>query len=359
MRITKKVRFTNFALLLTILLSLTAVSAFAQETEETVVDEVIAQVNESVITLSQITREMQFAIDTLVSEGKTKEEAKTIVEEKKGQLIANIIQEELITQKGKEVGYDKAVESEINQRFIKQRDENNFKSLDELFAAMETQGVSPDDLRKVWRPQIMREIVYNELVDRALYTSITDKELKTYYDKNSGKFKQQASVSISEIFLAFAGKDVSAVRAKAEELVKRARRGEDFAKLAVESSDRPNVAETRGKAGTFDVADLRPPFDEPLKNMKQGQISDPIKVDEIGLEIIRVDERTAASSESAFNENAVRQAIWQEKIPEARKKFIKELKQDAYIKIRTSYRPIVTPFLDSATDPTENVTAGK
>lgn len=358
MRIIKKAGFINFALLLTAFLGLTAFSVSAQETEETVVDEVIAQVNESVITLSQIKREMQFTIDTLVSEGKTKEEAEKIVEDKKGQLIANIIQEELITQKGKEVGFDKAVESEINQRFIKQRDENNFKSLDELFAAMEAQGVSPDDLRKVWRPQIMREIVYNELVDRALFTAITDKELKAYYDKNPDKFKKLAGVSISEIFLAFAGKDEVAVRAKAEELVKRARKGEDFAKLAVENSDRPNVAETKGKAGTFDVVDLRPPFDEPLKTLKQGQISDPIKVDEIGLEIIRVDERTAASNESAFNENAVRQAIWQEKIPEARKKFIKDLKEDAYIKIRTSYRPIVSPFLDNI-DSAENTTASK
>ncbi|HLM60292.1 MAG TPA: hypothetical protein VK308_05795, partial [Pyrinomonadaceae bacterium] len=61
-------------------------SVSAQETEAKVVDEVVAQVNEGVITLSQIKREMKDAIDSLVKEGKTPEQAKTEIEGKQGEL---------------------------------------------------------------------------------------------------------------------------------------------------------------------------------------------------------------------------------------------------------------------------------
>jgi parvulin-like peptidyl-prolyl isomerase len=349
------VRFIYSVFILNAILCLSAVGIFAQETAETVVDEVIAQINDDVITLSQIRREMNFAIESLVQQGKTEEEAREMVEKQKGQLIANIINEELMVQKGKEVGLDKSVEAEINQRFRQQMQENNFKSLDEMFAAMEAQGLKPDDLRRIWRPQIMRELVWTELVDRPLYFEITDKEIKDYYAKYPDKFKKEATVTISEIFLSFAGKDEAAVRAKAAEIVKRARTGEDFATLAVENSERPNVAETKGKAGTFNISQLDKKFAEPLENLKAGDVADPIELVE-GMEILRVDERTAASNESSFDEDIVRQAVFRERVNEARRKFMKNLKTDAYIKIRDSYRPIVTPFLNDE-EKTEETTA--
>lgn len=320
-------------------------SVIAQETEETVVDEVVAQVNEDVITLSQINREMKFAVDSLVQQGKTKEEAEELVEKQKGQLIANIINEELMIQKGKEVGLDKAVEAEINKRFNKQRLDNNLKSLDELFKAMQAQGIDPEELRRIWRPQIMREFVWSELVDKVLYWEISDKEIKDYYAKHPDKFKEVPTVTISEIFLSFAGKDEATVKEQAKQIVARARKGESFEKLVLEFSDRPNKEKTKGKAGTFNEPQLDKTFAEPLKGLKKGEITDPIIID-VGVEILKVDDRTAGSDESTFNEGAVRQAIWQEKVPKARQKFIKDLKEDAYIKIRETYRPIVTPFLN-------------
>lgn len=346
MRNNKKVRFINSAFILVAILGLMSFSVSAQETQETVVDEVIAQINDDVITLSQINRELKFTVDSLIQQGKTREEAETFVEGQKGQLIANIINEELMIQKGKEVGLDKEVEIQINQRFRKQMEDNNFKSLDELYTAMRAQGIEPDEIRNVWKTQIMRDLVWSELVDKVVYFEITDKEIKDYYAKYPEKFKKEATVTISEIFLSFAGKDETAVKEKAAQIVERARKGEEFAKLAVENSDRPNVAETKGAAGTFNLPQLDKLFAEPLEKLKVGGVTDPIIMDE-GIEILHVDERTAASDESSFNENAVRQAIWKEKAPDARKKFMKDLKTDSYIKIRDSYRPIVTPFLNA------------
>ena len=338
-------------------MSLATVSAFAQETQETIVDEVIAQINEDVITLSQVRREMEFATASLVQQGKTQKEAEQTVKEKKGQLIANIINEGLITQRGKEVGLDKEVEARINQRFRQQMKENNFSSLDELFKAMNAQGVSPDSLRQIWRPQMMRELVYGELVDRPLYLGITDKELKAYFAKHPEKFKKEATVTISEIFLSFAGRDEAEVLATANKIVSRARKGEDFEKLVMEFSDRPNKAQTKGKAGVFAIPQLDKAIAASLKDLKVGEIADPIRID-VGLEIVRIDDRTAASDESSFDEQNVRQAIWQEKAPNARKEFLKKLRAEAYIKIREEYRPIVNPFLNNESVK-ENSTASK
>ena len=95
------------------ILFITSVPTFAQETDVTVVDEVIAQVNESVITLSQAKLEFKTIIDSYTSQGKSKKEAEALVETKKGQIIANLITEELLLQKGKEIGVERNVEAQL------------------------------------------------------------------------------------------------------------------------------------------------------------------------------------------------------------------------------------------------------
>ena len=87
------------------------ISGYSQESETKVVDEVVAQVNDGVITLSRINREVKDSVDALVQQGKTKEEAQKLVEEKRGELIASLINEELLIQKGKELGVDSDVEA--------------------------------------------------------------------------------------------------------------------------------------------------------------------------------------------------------------------------------------------------------
>ena len=79
--------------------------------------------------------------------------------------------------------------------------------------------------------------------------------------------------------------------------------------------------------------------------MKVGEYTDPIEMD-IGVEIVRVDARTKAVNSANFDEAAVRGAILNEKLPDARRKFVKNLKDDAYIKIRKTYQALVLPFLN-------------
>ena len=97
-------------------LLLLGVSGFAQETETRVVDEVVAQVNDGVITLSRVKREIKDAVDSFVQQGKTREEAQKMVNEKQGEMIATLINEELLMQKAKEMGLEKEVDISVNER---------------------------------------------------------------------------------------------------------------------------------------------------------------------------------------------------------------------------------------------------
>ena len=87
-----------------------------------------------------------------------------------------------------------------------------------------------------------------------------------------------------------------------------------------------------------------PQYAKAVKGLKAGSIAEPVE-DEVGIHILRVDARTAAATDANFDEDAVRRAILEEKYPEAMKKYMSKLRQDAYIKISDSYRPIVSPLL--------------
>src|SRR5687767_14959119 len=77
--------------------------AAAQEGEPVVIDEVIAQVNDGVVTLSQLKREMKERVETLKHNGMTEQQALAEVEKRKAELIATLINEQLLLAKGKEL----------------------------------------------------------------------------------------------------------------------------------------------------------------------------------------------------------------------------------------------------------------
>ncbi len=337
-------KYFNSAIILIAFLFLVNFSAAAQETDLKVVDEVVAQVNDNVITLSGVKREAQEIIASLVKGGKTQEQAQSEVDSKMGELIANLVNEELILQKGKELGIDADVDAEINQRFLQMMKENNLRSLEKLFEVMRGEGLDPDQIREIWRKQLTKDIVLQRDVDSKVYWGWTAKEIKDYYEKNKAKFTKPETVTVSEIFLNFAGRDEAELRTKAKKIVEQLRAGGDFEKIAVENSDRPDVNTNKGKVGVLKVSELTEVFAKPLKDLKIGGVTDPIEIAE-GLEILRVDDRSAASSEATFDESEVRKAMTYERLPDERKKYLVTLRQESYIKINETYRPLVAPLL--------------
>src|SRR5215213_3892929 len=345
----------NSAIFTIAFLFLTSLPAFAQESELKFVDEVVAQVNDGVITLSRVRREMDIIIESLVAEGKTREQATTETNAKQGELIAGIINEELLLQKGKELGVETDADASVNQRFVEIMRQQNLKSLDALYEVMQKQGLDPVTVRENWRRQIIKDLVMRREVDGKTYWGWSAKEIKAYYEKNKDKFTKPETLTLSEIFLSFAGRDENAVRDKAKLLVKELRAGGDFAKLAIENSDRQDVKDTKGSVGTLTVPELQridEKFLPVIAATKVGGISEPVETVE-GIEIFRVDERKDASKESVFDESEVRQAMTLEVIPEERKKYLASLRADSYIKLNDTYRPLVSPILSAEAKPEE------
>ena len=335
-------------------LAIPAVSA--QETEERVVDEVVAVVNDGVITLSKIKRETKGIIDERVRSGMKREDAQREIDEKRGEMIANLIHEELLIQKAKELGFDSEIEANVNRRFLDIMKQYNLKTLDQLYQEMEKQGVDPAEIRDIWKKQATRDLVLQKEVQAKLYWGASGKELKDYYEAHKAKFTKPETVTVSEIFLGFAGRDEAAVREKANQLVAQLRAGGDFAKLAKENSD-PGVVTQDGKPEKLKVADLSPMLTGALKDVKVGGYTDPVAADQVGVVILRIDSREKATGESYFDENAVRLAIVSEKASEEQRKFFASLRAESYIKISDTYRPIVAPILFADERKTEKADA--
>ncbi len=319
--------------------------ARAQEGEPVVVDEVIAQVDDGIVTLLQLKREMKERVDTLKQNGMSEQQANAEVEKHKSELIATLINEQLLLQKGKELDLTQRVEDEVNKRMLAVAKENNIKSMDQLCQAMKEAGLVCEDTRRTMRIEIMKQAVFESEVDSKLYYGFSMVELHQYFDAHKDKFVRPESVELSEIFLGLAGKPETDVKAHADELVKQVRGSADFCTLAAAYSERPAAnGQKPCKVGLFRVPDLRPDIAGAIKNLKAGSVSDPLKTDE-GYQILRVDVRTAGANTPTFNENDVRGAMTEERSAKAREDYLQGLRNEAYLKIADNYKDAVEPLL--------------
>jgi peptidyl-prolyl cis-trans isomerase SurA len=355
-----KMRFKNSAILLVAVIIFSSFSVFAQETEPIVIDEVVAQVNDGVITLSRIKRQMKEMADAIAAESKKPiADATADVKSRQGEIIANLINEELILQKGKEIGVDD-VDGQINQRFAGMMKEQGVKTLDKFYELMREQGVDPDEIRAMWRRDFVKGNVIQREVTSKIYQALSGKEIKEFFAANKSKFVKPENLTISEIFLSFAGRDEPTIREKAKKLVADIKAGADFKTLALANSERPDIKTTKGLVGSFDVKELNEKISIPLRGIKANGVTEPIELEE-GMMILHVDERTEASTEGVFDEDLVRRTIAFERAPAESKKYMIGLRKDAYIKISEGYRALVGQalFEDERTAKTETKPKGK
>jgi hypothetical protein len=335
--------------------------AFSQETQTRVIDEVVAVVNNNPITLSSVKRETKNAVDSLVQEGKKRDEAQKMVDEKQGELIANLINEQLLIDKAKDMGLDNEIESLINQKIADLMKQLGVKTVEAVYAEMERNGLSPNELKDNWRRQLIKDQVIQRDVQAKLYWGFTTKELQDYFDKHKGEFTKPETVSFSELLLGFAGRDESAVREKAKQLYAQLKAGGDWAKIVKDNGDPNGITQGAGKIEKAKVKELTQMIADPIKGLKAGEITYPFEVKDLGVVILRIDEREAASNDSVFNENAVRMAMMTDRFPDEQKKYMAKLRQDGYIDINETYRPLVSPilFADERTEAPKNVKSEK
>ena len=332
-----------------IILAFSVVPIFAQEGEMQVVDEVIAQINDEVITLSMLKRETKERIEALKQSGMTEQQATDEVSKRQAELIATLINESLLLQKGKELDLANDVEAEVNRRMLQIASDQGINSIEKLYEAMRQSGLNPDEVRRTMRTEMMKQAVLQQEVDRKVYLGFSTDEVKKYYDAHPDKFRKPESVTLSEIYLSSQGKDDAAVKARAMELVTQLRAGADFKAIVAANSEREKngkrtAPEDFGRVGEFDVPSLREDLLASLKDVKVGGVTDPIKVQD-GYQIIRIDERTPGSNTPVFNDNRVREAMLTDRQPQERETYLQTLRNDAFIKVTPPYRAGLDPLL--------------
>jgi len=325
----------------------------AQEGDPVVIDSVVAQVNGDVLMLSMLKRETKDAIESFKQQGVAEQKAIEEVTRRQPELIASLVNELLLVQKGKELNLTEDVETEVNREMLRVMQSQGFKTIAEMEEAMRREGIDPATIRSTLRTQYMKNAVLSREVDAKLFYGPSTEEVKKYYEQHRDKFRKPETVTLSEIFLSLAGKSEAEVRARATQLLTQLRGGGDFKTLAAANSERLDqngnrvATQNNGVVGTISLTDLKPEFVTAIKNVPAGGVTDVIRTDE-GFQILRVDARTAASDSKAFDENQVREAITIERREKEREAYLKNLRKDAYIRLAKEYEATVGPLL--ATD---------
>lgn len=334
-----------------------ASAATAQEGEPVVIDSVIAQVNGDVVMLSTLKREMKEAIEAFKGQGIPEQKALEEVTRRQPELIASLVNELLLVQKGKELNLTEEVETEVNREMLRVMQSQGFKTIQEMEEAMRRESIDPATIRTTLRTQYMKNAVLSREVDAKIYFGPNTDELKRYYDQHRDQFRKPETVTLSEIFLGFAGKPEAEVRARATQLLTQLRGGADFGTIAAANSERLDQSgnrvapQNKGSVGTLSLTDLKPEFVTSIKNVPVGGMTEIIRSDE-GLQILRVDGRTPASDPKAFDENQVREAITVERREKERTEYMKNLRKEAYIRLAKEYQATVGPLIFDNASPT-------
>jgi peptidyl-prolyl cis-trans isomerase D len=125
--------------------------------------------------------------------------------------------------------------------------------------------------------------------------SIPQADVEKEYKNNEEQYKTPEQVRASHILLKTEGKDDAAVKAKAEEILKQAKSGADFAELAKKNSEDEASAKNGGDLDYFGKGRMVPEFDAAVFAMEPGQISDLVKT-QYGYHIIKLVDKKPATT---------------------------------------------------------------
>jgi peptidyl-prolyl cis-trans isomerase C len=186
------------------------------------------------------------------------------------------------------------------------------------------------------RENILANAAGRQMMETA---KVDDDAVKKYYEDHKNEFE---SASAHHILIRFKGSPVplkegqkeltdEEALAKAQEIEKRLKAGEDFEAIAkAESADVGSGAKGGDLGNPFKHGQMVKPFEEAAFSMKEGQISDPVKT-QFGYHIIRLDKLQTKTLDEA------RPEIEAKLKPEMAKKRIDELQKSAGVTIDDSF----------------------
>ena len=271
----------------------------AQTARSEILEQVLVKVNGEIFTKTDLEtrqvseiRQRGKPIDLSTPQGN--EELRKAIAEITPGLLVNVVDEMLIVQRGKELGY-RVSDEQFKQILDNLKTQNKIENDEQLIAALKQENMTMADLRKnMERTVIAQRVQQAEVFGRV---AITDDEARKYYDTHLNEFTTPSSVMLREILIAVpadargvnAAAD-DAAKAKAEDARKRVAAGESFDKVAADVSDSASKA-NGGLIGPLNVNDMSADYRKLIEPLKPGQMTQVIRVQR-GYQILQLESAT-------------------------------------------------------------------
>jgi len=299
-----------------------------------VIEEIIAQVNDHAVVLSEYKRSLDAIRQELSQEARGLDlEAK--YNDKAKDALRDLIDSQLLVQQAADLGMN--ADADVVKRLDAIRIQMKLPSMEALEEAVGKQGMNYEDFKQNLRENILTQQVINREVGSRV--QVTPQEIATFYEQHKKDLERPEGVHIQEILILTDGKkpeELPALQAKAEEALKQAKAGGDFGELAKKYSDDATAANA-GDAGFFERGNMAPEIEAIAYALKKGQVSDIIKT-KYGLLILKLLEHTQAGvPPQAEAETMIHERIYYQKIQPALREYLTKMRQESYIVIKPGY----------------------
>jgi peptidyl-prolyl cis-trans isomerase SurA len=320
-------RRTLALVLAALLLTLTSVAARAR-----VVERVAAVVGDSLVLASEVEDRvgpLMVDVNHITDPEKRAARATALRHE----VLERLIDDELILQQATELKL--SISSDQVDASIEEIKKQNNLNDDQLREALRTQGMTMAAYRADLRRQLLRYRVLNIAVGSRV--NISDDEVRAYYDRHM-KDGSNVQVRAAHVFVAIPdGADAATAaekQAQAQKILERAQAGEDFAKLARETSDDAATRNDGGDLGYFGKDMLPKAIEELVFAMKVGDVRGPIRVDR-GFHVIKLVDRKVKDPKP-FDEvkDDIRMQLRQKDMERQTKIYLAELRKKTLVDIR-------------------------
>jgi foldase protein PrsA len=210
----------------------------------------------------------------------------------------------------------KVTGNEIDEELTKLQE--SYGGEEAFTSALEQNNVSMDKIRE----DIEFYLLAEKLIEPEI--SITDEEMKTYFEENKDSFDEKEQVKASHILV----EDEATAKKVKEELDT----GKDFAELAKEYSTDTSNAADGGDLGYFTKGEMAEEFEKAAFEMEVNTVSNPVKTD-FGYHIIKVTDKKAAK-DALFDDHKdkIKELLFDEKIQAEYPNWLEEKKSEYDIK---------------------------
>jgi peptidyl-prolyl cis-trans isomerase SurA len=312
---------------------------FILSADDAVIEEIIARVNNQIITRS----EYLHSKEELKKEAQQQDpvNADKIVAERDKDVLRDLIDQELLLAKGKDMGI--TADTEVIKKLDEMRKDMKLDSMEELEKAAQSQGVSFEDFKQNLRNQIITQQVIGKEVGSRLVINKEDEQ--KFYDEHKAEMEQPEMIRLSEILVSTDAKPndstdeaqrLQAAQAKAEDLLAQIRKGAKFDDVAKKNSDGPTAAQG-GDLGVFKRGTLAKELEDKTFVMKPDDVSDVIRTKQ-GFVILKVTEHHNAGVPALKEiEPRIQDALYMRKLQPALREYLTKLREDAFIDVKTGY----------------------